>query len=136
MRGRGVWIVYENVKLQVKQLVCKGMWVLVMVLIGYGINDSKLRVWEKVDWVDAFPFWLQASSSEATGNKESVIASPVTPLYTLRKKRGTKTVSLKPASVLTRLLCSLVPWRSLNWLNGWGWENTFDADCTVGCTQN
>ena len=27
------------------------MWVLVMVLIGYGSNENRLRVWDKVDWV-------------------------------------------------------------------------------------
>ena len=28
-----------------------GMWVLVMVLVGYGSNDNRLRLWEKVDWM-------------------------------------------------------------------------------------
>ena len=59
--------------------------------------------------LDNFPFLLQASLLETTSNKESVIVSPVIPVYTLRKKRDTKTVSVKTVSVLTRLLCSLVP---------------------------
>ena len=32
-----------------KQLVPRRMWVLVMVLVGYGSNDNSLRVKEKVD---------------------------------------------------------------------------------------
>ena len=27
------------------------MWVLVMALVGYGSNDNKFKVWEKVDWM-------------------------------------------------------------------------------------
>ena len=45
--------------------------------------------------------------------------SPVIPVYTLRKKREIKTMS-----ILTRLPCSAAPLRSLNWLNGRGRENT------------
>ena len=37
--------------------------------------------------LDGFPFWLQASSSETTSNKESVIVNHVIPAYTLRQKR-------------------------------------------------
>ena len=28
-----------------------GMWVLVMVLVGYGDNDNRLKIWGKVDWM-------------------------------------------------------------------------------------
>ena len=92
--------------------------------------------------VDGFQFWLQASSSEITtcntisgnflslSNKESVIVSPVISVNTLNKKTEIKTVL-----VLERLSCSLVLWRSLKWLNGWGKENNFDVDCKDCCKQ-
>ena len=35
----------------VKQLVSRGIWVLVRVLVGYGSNNNSLRVWEKFDWM-------------------------------------------------------------------------------------
>ena len=45
---RGAWIVYENAKLtiknQFKQLVSRGMKILVMWLVGYGTNDNSLTV--------------------------------------------------------------------------------------------
>ena len=63
-----------------------------MVLVGYGNNDGRLRVCEKAD--------------------RTVCYSVIT-VHTLRKKREIKTVL-----VLTRFPCSLVPWRSLHWLNG------------------
>ena len=40
------------------------MWVLVMVLVGYGSNGSRLRIWEG-GW-DGLPFQLQTFSSETT----------------------------------------------------------------------
>ena len=46
----------------------------------------------------------KASSSETPRDKESVIVSAITPVYTLRKKRKMETVS-----VLTRLPCPMVP---------------------------
>ena len=78
-----------------------------MVLTGYGINDNRLRAWEKLDWMVFHSDWkhlhhlLQYTNFLDLSDKESVT---VIPLYTLRKKGETKTVS-----VLTRLLCSLVP---------------------------
>ena len=71
-------------------------------------------------------YYLQYTNFLSLSDKESMTVIPV---YTLRKIREIKTVS-----VLTRLLCSLVPWRSLNWLNGWGRENT-SVDCKNCCTQ-
>ena len=46
----------------------------------------------------------KASSSETPRDKESVVVSPITPVYTLRKKRKMETVS-----VFTTLPCSLIP---------------------------
>ena len=43
---------------------------------------------------------------ESTSDKESVILSPVKPVYTLRKNREIKTVSVKTVSVLTKPTCS------------------------------
>ena len=79
--------------------------------------------------LDGIPFWLQVASSETTSDKESVIVSPVIPAYTLKKKREIKTVSVKAVSFLKRLSCSLVPWRSLNWVKDWVKENYFGVDC-------
>ena len=36
---------------QLKQLVFRGIWVPVMVLVGYGSNDDRLSIWEKVDCI-------------------------------------------------------------------------------------
>ena len=64
-------------------MASRGMWVLLMVLVGYGSNGNRLRAWENMDWV-VLPFQFQASSSETTtcntailslSNKESVILS-------------------------------------------------------------
>ena len=41
--------------MKIKQLVYTGMSVLVMVLIGHGINDNRLRVREKMEFM-AFHF--------------------------------------------------------------------------------
>ena len=68
--------------------------------IECGINGNRFESMGQCVGLDGFPFWLQASSSETTTNKESVIVSHVIPVYTLRKKRETKTVSVKTVSVL------------------------------------
>ena len=53
---RGAWIVYENGHFRIKiviikQLVSRGTWGLVIVFVGYGSNNNRLRVYEKVDWL-------------------------------------------------------------------------------------
>ena len=65
-----------------------------MVLVGYGINDNKLRVRGKVEWMVVHSDY-KSSSSETTSDKESVIVRSVIPVYFLRKKRKIKTVSVK-----------------------------------------
>ena len=35
-----------------KQLVSREILVLVMVLVGSGNNDNKIRVWARIDWVE------------------------------------------------------------------------------------
>ena len=45
-----------------------------MVLFGYGSNDNRLRVWERVG-VDVLPFLLQVSSSETTNTCNTSILS-------------------------------------------------------------
>ena len=40
------------------------MWVLVIVLVGYGSNDNMQRVW--IGGLDGFPFLLQKFSLETT----------------------------------------------------------------------
>ena len=42
---------------QVKQLVCRGTSVLLMALLGYGINHNRLRVREKMDWMVFHSDW-------------------------------------------------------------------------------
>ena len=73
---------------------------------------------------------LQYDNFLGLSNESSAIVSPVITVYTLRKKREIKTVPF-----VTRLHRSLVPWRDLNWLNGWGMENIFGVDSWDGCTQ-
>ena len=46
---RGAWIVYENAKLD-----SEGMWVLLMVLVGYGSNENRFRAWKKVNWITCY----------------------------------------------------------------------------------
>ena len=74
--------------------------------------------------------YLQYTNFLRLSDKESVTVSPVIPVYGSRKKTEIKTVS-----VITILSCSLFPLCKLNWINGWGRENTFDVDCTDRCTQ-
>ena len=101
------------------------MSVLMMVLVGYEINDNKLRVLEKVDWMDFHSNRKQLRQRVLPAvhqflslrNKKSVIVNPVIPVYTLRKKR-----EIKAMSVLSRLPFSLASWRSLSWLNDWNRE--------------
>ena len=38
-------------KNQIKQLVSRGIWVLVVVLVEYGSSENRLMIWEKVDWM-------------------------------------------------------------------------------------
>ena len=44
-------IILNLEEIQVKQLAYRGIWVLVMVLVGWGSNDNRLRVGEKLDWI-------------------------------------------------------------------------------------
>ena len=37
-----------------KQLVSREMWELVIVLVGYGSNNNKLIVYDKVDWTACY----------------------------------------------------------------------------------
>ena len=80
------------------------MWVLVIVFVRYGIIDNSLRVKERVDWMVFHSVYKYLH--ESTSDKESVILSPVKPVYTLRKNREIKTVSVKIVSVLTKPTCS------------------------------
>ena len=107
------------------------MWVLAVVLVEYGINENRLRVWEKVDWMVCHTcnisiFWVWAIQ-----NQWLWVSSAMT-VHTLRKKKRLK-VSVP---VLTILPNSLVPWRSLNWQNVLVRDNIFGVDCGDGCTQN
>ena len=45
------------------------MWVLVVLLVGYGSNGNRLRVWEKVDWMiyvscNTPIFWIWAIKNQ------------------------------------------------------------------------
>ena len=91
-----------------------------MVLVGHGRNDNRVRYGRR--WIGWFfiltvcifmrDYYLQYSNFLSLRDKEAVVVSPVIPVYTLRKKTEIKTVA-----ALKRLPGSLVPWRSLNWLN-------------------
>ena len=124
---------------QVKQLVFRGMWVLMMVLVGYGSNANRLRVWEKVNWMRfTIPTasilirdcYLQYTNFLSLSDKGSMIVSPVTTAHTLRRKGEIKTVP-----VITKVPSFQIPWRSLNWLNRWGGESIFGVDCWDGSTR-
>ena len=110
----------------------------VMVLVVYGSNGNKLKIWQKVDWIFSIStasifirdYYLRYKNFLSLSSKELVIVSPVITVHTLSKKGEIKIVS-----VVTRLFNSLVPWHSLNWLNGWGSENFFDVGCWNSCRQ-
>ena len=64
MGEEGAWIVYKNAIIQldenqVKQLVSMEMWVLVILLVGYGSNDKKVDDMRQFK-LDNLPFRLQA----------------------------------------------------------------------------
>ena len=65
--------------MKIKQLVSKGMWVLVLVLVGHGSNENRLRVWEKVDGLPH----LKYINFLILSDKESVIVIPVINAHTL-----------------------------------------------------
>ena len=118
---RGAWLVYKNAKLRikVKQLASKGMWVLVVVLAGYGSNDNRLRVWEKVDWMVYHTCNISVFGVWAMKNQWLWLSRAIT-VYILRRNRDIKTVA-----VVTIFPSSLLPWLSLNWQNHLGRENIF-----------
>ena len=89
-------------------------------LVGHGSNDS-LWTWERVKWTVCYSHRkdnhqrLQPVIHPFLSliDAESVIVSTVYPVHASEIREKSK------LSVLTRLLCSLRHWRSLNWLNGW-----------------
>ena len=71
-----------------------------MILIGYEVNENRLKIRDKEDWMVFHSDWKHLHQRLlAIGNQ--LIVSPVIPVFTLKKKRKIKTVS-----VLTRLPCS------------------------------
>ena len=71
-----------------------------MILIGYEVNENRLKVRDKEDWMVFLSDWKHLHQRLlAIGNQ--LIVSPVIPVFTLKKKRKIKTVP-----VLTRLPCS------------------------------
>ena len=109
MGERGAWIVYEKAKLGMKtdvvtQLVSRGMWGVVMVLVGYRSNDSRLMV---IASIIIRVYYLQCISFLSLSNKRSVTVSTVSPVHTSGKQGKIKKVLL-----LTILSRSLGPWRT------------------------
>ena len=76
------------------------MRVLVIVLLGYGSNDNRLRA----SSIFIRYWYLQSTNFLNLSEKKSVIVSPVITAHFLRKKGKIKTVS-----ILTRHHVSLVP---------------------------
>ena len=112
-----IWEYTTSDENQLKKLVSRGMWVLVMVLVGHGRNNNRLRVWETVDWMVCYsdckhlherllPEMHQFSELD---DKESVILNPIITVYTLKKKENIKVVS-----VLTILSSFAFPRHRLN----------------------
>ena len=62
------------------------MRVLVIILVGYEINDNKLRVRDREDWMVFHSDWKHLHQRLlAIGNH--LIVSSVIPVFTLRKKK-------------------------------------------------
>ena len=89
--------------------------------IGWGYERSWIG-WFVIPIASIFirSCYLQYTSFLSMNDKELVFVSPVISVHTLRKKREIKIVL-----VLSRLPSSLVPWRSLHWINGWSREKKF-----------
>ena len=104
-----------------------------MEVIAIGWSYKRRQIKQFAIWI-ASTFirdcYLQYTNFLSLSNNESVIVNSVITVHTLRKKGEVKTVS-----AITRLPSSLVPWRSLNWLNGWGRENISGIDCWNSCWQ-
>ena len=69
------------------------MWGLVMVLVGYGSNDYRLKVWQNVDWMIChsnckhfYSRLLRAMHQFFEPEQEGVIVSPAITVHTLRKR--------------------------------------------------
>ena len=85
---------------------------LVIVLVGYGSNNNRLRVYERVDWLffhsdlKHLPqrVLLAIHHFLSLSDRESAIVSTVISVHTSEKQEEIKTVSF-----LTRLPHSLVP---------------------------
>ena len=122
--------------------LCLCVWIHrdVMVLVEYGSNNNRLRVWGKLDWIICYSdcnHLHQRSSSFSLPvitnfinlrEKESVVVSPVITVILWWKRERLKQCHSSRDSLV-------FPWGSLNWVNGWGRENAFGADCWDGCTQ-
>ena len=76
-----------------------------IVSVRYESNNSRLSVYEKVDWMVCQPDLkhLPQRILLRLGDKKSVTVSAVIPVHTSVKQEEIKTVSL-----LTKLSCSLV----------------------------
>ena len=128
---------YENANFRmksvtIKQMVSRGMWGLVIVLVGYGSNSNRLKIYEKVYWMVShsdFKHLLQGALLAIHQFSEpAVTVTAVVPVHTSEKQKEIKTVL-----VLARLPHSVVPWCSLNCLNGWNKEKAFGRDCRDCC---
>ena len=108
---------------------CEFQWGMELIIIGRGYERR---------WIGWFAIPIASNSSEITTRHTPIFwtwAIGNQGLWTLLSLSTTNKGEIKSASVLTRLTSSLVPWCSLNWLNGWGRENVFGADCWDACTQ-
>ena len=111
---------------------CDGINDMEVMTMHFGQYEKKWTKWLSIPIVTIFirDYYLQYTSFFTLSNKESVILSPVIIVRTLRRK-----VEIKKVAALTRLPSLLVPWHSLNWLNGWGRETIFGEhywdDCTL-----
>ena len=87
-------MVYENDKHGMKiifvgRLASGGMLGLLMVLVGFGSNDNRLRVWERVEWMVCHSYskhlHQRPLSAICQYSEESVIVIVAIPVHALRK---------------------------------------------------
>ena len=76
-------------------------------------------------------YYLQYTNFLNLSNKELEVGSAVIPVHTSDKQE-----EIKSLSVLTRLLCSVVPRCSSNWLNGWGRGNILQEIVGMPVSKN
>ena len=121
------WIVSENAKPRMKmfavgQFFSRDVCGLLMVLVGYGSDDNRFRVSERVVWM--------VCHSDYKHIHQLVYHFFATEQTFIHVHAWG---SRDRCSVINVLHYSLDTWSNLNWLNNWDRRKNVGADCRDGC---